>query len=218
MHDVSCGGQLRHARTLKVRRHLQHPAPAHVTDFMPAPTVWRVPRRPLCSCSGGASRKQRRTAMRVGRMVVSCSDPVTPGSGFGLGLDVNVSCVLVPSVAAPFIRCAVLFRRTAASSVRRVHPLADIVRDSVDGCVRDGVVPCGGTRSEVVAHRAGATRAIEARRPLSTGLPVQGRRVDQESSVSAAQGGVRFGVYTGPMQTQKITAHAGSALAGAVGR
>lgn len=103
----------------------------------------------------------------------------------------------------------------AALAVRLVHPLADVVRNSVDGTVLGGGFPCDGTRSEVVARRAGATGAIGVRRPLSTGRLVQARQVDDKSSVSAAQGGVRFGVYTGPMQTQKIAAPTGSTLAGA---
>ncbi len=107
---------------------------------------------------------------------------------------------------------------SAASTAVLDHPLREFVDNSVDHAPQQDVVPRDGMDSKIVAHRAGAAEAIGARGPLSTGLPVQGRRVDQESSVSAAQGGVRFGVYTGPMQTQKITAHAGSALAGAVGR
>lgn len=106
----------------------------------------------------------------------------------------------------------------ATSAVRLVHPLADVVRNSVDGTVLGSGFPCDGTRSEVVARRAGATGASGVRRPLSTGRLVQARQVDDETSVSAAQGGVRFGVYTGPMQTQKIAARTSSALAGAVGR
>nr|WP_238842356.1 hypothetical protein [Streptomyces sp. FR1] len=105
----------------------------------------------------------------------------------------------------------------AASAAALIHLVRDVIDNSVDD-VFETAVPCGGTQFEVVARRAGAREAIRAERTLSTGLPVQSRRVDQESSVSAAQGGVRFGVYTGPMQTQKITACAGSALAGAVGR
>lgn len=66
----------------------------------------------------------------------------------------------------------------AASAVRLVHPLTNVVRNSVDGTVLGGGFPCGGTRG-----------AIDARRPLSTGFAVQGRRVDEDSSVSAAQRG-----------------------------
>lgn len=114
---------------------------------------------------------------------------------------------------------AALRDTVAVSAARLVHPLAEVVNNSVDGDVRESGFPCGGTRSEVVARRAGGLGAIGARWPLSTGLPMQGHRVDDESSVFPAQGGVRFGVYTGPMQMQKIAARTGSgAFAGVVGR
>ncbi|PJM98566.1 hypothetical protein CG740_34515 [Streptomyces sp. CB01201] len=103
-----------------------------------------------------------------------------------------------------------------ALSARPVCLCQEAFHSSVGGSVREGGFPCGGTRSEVVARRAGRHGAIVARRPLSTGLV--GRLVDDESSVSATQGGVRFGMYTCPMQTQKIMARTGSAPVGTVGR
>lgn len=106
----------------------------------------------------------------------------------------------------------------AAPADRLVHALADVVRSSVDGSVLGSGFPCGGTRSEIVARRAGAPGAIGARRPLSTGLPVQGRRMDQGSSVLPAEGGVRFGVYTGPMTQMPSASAVSAALVGAVGR
>lgn len=99
---------------------------------------------------------------------------------------------------------------------RLVRPLADVVDNSVDGGVRGGGVPCGGTGFKIVARRAGALGGIGAQRPLSTGRPVQGRRMDQET---APNGGVRFGVYTGPMTTQMATAFTVlTAPVGTVGR
>ncbi len=88
------------------------------------------------------------------------------------------------------------------------------VRDDFVGGVLEGAVSCGGTRSEVVARRAGAQGAIRAERTLSTGRLVQGRRMDHEARVLPAEGGARFGVYTGLMTTQMIS----TAPAGAVGR
>lgn len=95
----------------------------------------------------------------------------------------------------------------AASAAPLVHPLSEVIGDPVDGGVREGVVPCDGTGSKIVARRAGAPRAIRAHRALSTGRPVQGRQVDHETAVLAApDGGVRFGVYTGPMTMQMASA------------
>lgn len=75
--------------------------------------------------------------------------------------------------------------------------------NSVDRRVREDVGPCGGTGFKIVVHHAGARRGIGAGRHLSTGRPVQGRRVDKETrGLPAPDGGVRFGVYTGPMATQ----------------
>jgi hypothetical protein len=100
-----------------------------------------------------------------------------------------------------------------------MHPLSEIVDNSVDGDVLEGVVPCGGTAFKIVARRAGAPGVIGAERNLSTGCSVQGRRVDQETGVLLAEGGVRFGVYTGPMATQAMLGcSAVAALVGAVGR
>lgn len=66
--------------------------------------------------------------------------------------------------------------------------------------VLEGVVPCGGTRSEVVVRRAGARGVIRAERTLSTGRPVQA--AEMIASCSAVPGprfapeeGVRLGRY-----------------------
>lgn len=78
------------------------------------------------------------------------------------------------------------------------------VRNSSVGGVFEGVVPCGGTRSEVSARRAGALEAIRVSWPLSTERPVQAAEVITSrsavpSSRFAPQGGVRFGRYTTAM-------------------
>ncbi|MFF8910957.1 hypothetical protein [Streptomyces olivaceoviridis] len=101
-----------------------------------------------------------------------------------------------------------------------VHPLSEVIDNFIDGGVRAGVVPCGGTVSKIVARRAGAPGVLRAERPLSTGRSVQGRQVDDETPVLAApNGGVRFGVYTGPVTTQAASALVVStAPVGAVGR
>lgn len=57
----------------------------------------------------------------------------------------------------------------AAPAARLVHPLADVVHNSVDGIVLAGGFPCGGTRSEVPARQAGGSRGLAAARTLSTG-------------------------------------------------
>ena len=111
----------------------------------------------------------------------------------------------------------------ATSAARLVHPLPDFINNSVDGGVREGAVPCDGTGSKISARRAGAPGGIGVRRPLSTGVPLQGRLVDDESRVLPAPiGGVRFGVYTGPMNTQTMlegpALAVSAALVGAVGR
>jgi hypothetical protein len=94
-----------------------------------------------------------------------------------------------------------------------VCPLSELVGESVTE-VLEGVVPCGGTRSEVSARGAGARGAIRAEPTLSTGGLVQGRRMDHEAPVLPAEGGVRFGVYTSLMTTQVVV----RIPAGAVGR
>ncbi|GGV89909.1 hypothetical protein GCM10010228_77130 [Streptomyces massasporeus] len=110
----------------------------------------------------------------------------------------------------------------AASAVRLMHPLSEVVDNSVDGGVREVGVPCGGTGSKIVARGAGARGVIGAERNLSTGCSVQGRRVDQETRVLLAEGGVRFGVYTGPMAAQAMLGCSALAVSiapvGAVGR
>lgn len=86
-----------------------------------------------------------------------------------------------------------------AGSVRSVSTR---VRDNFVGGVLDGAVPCGGTGSKISARRAGVRGVIRAERALSTGRLGHCRRMDHEARVLPAQGGVRFGVYTGPMTTQ----------------
>lgn len=105
----------------------------------------------------------------------------------------------------------------AASAVRLVHPLAEVIDNSVDD-VLAGAVPCGGTGFKIVARRAGVLGSIGARRTLSTGLPVQGRPVSEESRVVRAQGGVRFGVYTGPMTKMTSVLAVSAVPVGMVGR
>jgi hypothetical protein len=107
----------------------------------------------------------------------------------------------------------------ATSAARLVHPLPEFVDNFVDGGVRESV-PCDGTRSKVSAHRAGATRAIGVERPLSTGRPVHRRQMDHGARVLPAEGGVRFGVCTGPMTqaTWGCSVVAVAAPVGAVGR
>lgn len=106
-----------------------------------------------------------------------------------------------------------------ASAAPLVHPLSEVVNNSVDNDVREGGVPCGGTGFKIVARRAGVPGGIGAERALSTGRLLQGRRMDHET---AANGGVRFGVYTGPMATQTALGSSASAVStapvGAVGR
>ncbi len=110
--------------------------------------------------------------------------------------------------------------RAEAVSAAALDHLFDDVLDNSGGGAREGAVPCGGTESKIVARGAGAAGAIGAPRPLPTGRPVQGRRVDDETRVlTAPNGGVRFGVYTGPMTTQTVSALTVSAApAGAVAR
>ena len=55
-----------------------------------------------------------------------------------------------------------------ASAATLLHPVRDVVGTSVDH-VREGTVPCGGTRSEVPARRAGGIGGFAAARNLSTG-------------------------------------------------
>lgn len=91
----------------------------------------------------------------------------------------------------------------AASAARLVHPLSDVIDNSVDD-VRATSFPSGGTGSKVSARRAGALGAIGVRRSLSTGRPVQAdavitSRAAVPSPRSAPQGGVRFSRYTTAM-------------------
>ncbi|MFE6270450.1 hypothetical protein ACFVQ9_16910 [Streptomyces goshikiensis] len=44
------------------------------------------------------------------------------------------------------------------------------VRPLVSGGVREGVVPCGGTGSKILARLAGAIEVLATARPLSTGV------------------------------------------------
>lgn len=57
----------------------------------------------------------------------------------------------------------------AASAASLVHPLSEVVDNSVEGGVREGVVPWGGTRSEFLARRAGGIEGLATSRALSTG-------------------------------------------------
>ncbi|MGW7111728.1 hypothetical protein [Streptomyces xanthophaeus] len=57
----------------------------------------------------------------------------------------------------------------AASAAPLMHPLSEAVGNSVDGDVREEVVPCGGTGSTIVARRAGGVRSLAASRALFTG-------------------------------------------------
>ncbi|SES31749.1 hypothetical protein SAMN04487983_104250 [Streptomyces sp. yr375] len=110
----------------------------------------------------------------------------------------------------------------AVSAAPLMHPLSEVIDNSVDDNVLKGVVPCGGTGSKIVARRAGARGVIGAEQNLSTGRSVQGRQVDKETQVLPAEGGVRFGVYTGPMATQATLGCSALAVStapvGAVGR
>ena len=56
----------------------------------------------------------------------------------------------------------------AAPAAPLEHPLSEVFDNSVDS-VRWGSVPCDGTRSEVVARRAGGIGVLAASRTLSTG-------------------------------------------------
>ncbi|GHB31084.1 hypothetical protein GCM10010346_63070 [Streptomyces chryseus] len=110
-------------------------------------------------------------------------------------------------------------RAVAASAAPLMHPMTEVINNCLGGGVREGSVPCGGTGSKILARRAGVPGGIRVERALSTGRLVQGRRVDHET---AANGGVRFGVYTGPMATQTVFGSSASAVftapVGAVGR
>ncbi|MFH9016111.1 hypothetical protein ACH4C6_32620 [Streptomyces sp. NPDC017943] len=106
-----------------------------------------------------------------------------------------------------------------APATQLFHPCPEFIGTAVDGGACEGAVPCGGTDSKIVARRAGVAGSIGARRTLSTGLPVQGRRMDEETGVLPVPVGVRFGVYTGPMTTLMASALVASiAPLGAVGR
>ncbi|MDX3186187.1 hypothetical protein PV334_33650 [Streptomyces sp. ME02-7008A-1] len=64
-------------------------------------------------------------------------------------------------------------------------------------------VPCSGMGFGNVARRAGETKGTKDRRFVSTGCPMQCRRVDDKTSIPAAPiGGARFGTYTGRLATQ----------------
>lgn len=97
----------------------------------------------------------------------------------------------------------------AAPAAPLVHPLSVVINNYIDGGVREVVVPCGGTSLKI---SAGAETLAATSQPLSTGRPLQGRRMDEETQVrTAPDGGARFGGYTGPKATQ--TALKCSALA-----
>lgn len=87
----------------------------------------------------------------------------------------------------------------AASVAPLVHPLSEVIDNPADGGVREGVIPCGGTGSKIVARPTGAPGVI-----------------------SAAARGVRIGVYTGPIATQATlecsTLAVSTAPVGTVGR
>lgn len=95
----------------------------------------------------------------------------------------------------------------AASAAPLVHPLTEIINNRVDDSAREGVVPPDGTRTKIPARLAGAPTAIGAERPLFPGVPVQGRRMDDETRVLPAEDwGSRFGVYRRPMTAQTTPA------------
>lgn len=192
MHDVSCDGQLRHARTPQNRQIFQRRALGHVTDFTPYPVDRRAPRHvpSAGSFASGAGVGRGRTAVRP-------SGPVTPGAVLGLGLGVNFSYVLAPSASAPSVRSAVRFRCTASSAARYRRLLARVIGCSVDDG-SEGAFPYGGTVSKIRSHPAGAPAVIRGRRALSTGRLVHRQRMDLEVRV--------------------LPARTGSALARAVGR
>ncbi len=222
MHDVSCGGQLRHARTPQDRQIFQRAALDHVIDFTLHPVSRRASRhvRFAGSSAGGAGVGRGRTAVRVGRMTICPSGPVTPGAVLGLGLGVNFSYVLVPSSSAPSASSAssaVRFRCTASSDARYLRLLARVNGCSVDNS-SGGAFPYGGTVSKIRSHPMGAPAVIRGQRALSTGRPVHRQRMDLEVRVLPAQTGVRRGVHSSPRQMQRIAARTGSALAVAVGR
>lgn len=102
----------------------------------------------------------------------------------------------------------------AASTAPLMYPLSDPLNDSA----REDGVPCNRTGFRILFQPTGAPEAIRGQRALSTGRSVQGQEMDHEARVLPAGGGVRFGVYTGPM-TKMISVLAVSADAvGAVGR
>jgi hypothetical protein len=105
-----------------------------------------------------------------------------------------------------------------ATAAALMHPVRDVLDNSVNGVLEEAV-PCGRTGSKIVARPAGAMGVIGARRPLSTGRPVQGRQVDDATRVPIAPtGGVRFGVYTGPMRKMTSVLAVSAAVVGMVGR
>lgn len=141
-------------------------------------------------------------AARVGESGAYGANP-RPGHGAAMPLYLSSSCPV------------------SASAAPLVHPLSEFVDNSVDEGPQQGVIPSGGTGIKIVAHRAGVPRVIRAERALSTGRPVQGRRMDEKARVLSAEGGVRFGVYTGPMTQAMLRCSAfavSAAPVGAVGR
>jgi len=103
---------------------------------------------------------------------------------------------------------------TAAPANPLTRPLTEVFDNSAGLAV-----PSDGTGSKILAHRTGAPGVIRAQRALSTGRPVQGQRMDDETRFLAAPcGGVRFGVYTDPMTMQTASALVVSSALGAEGR
>ncbi|MGW6410459.1 hypothetical protein ACWF95_25165 [Streptomyces vinaceus] len=58
----------------------------------------------------------------------------------------------------------------AASAAPLVYPFSEVVDNSVDGGLREGVVPRGGTGSKILARLAGAIGVLATALPLSTGV------------------------------------------------
>ncbi|MFE9637252.1 hypothetical protein [Streptomyces sp. NPDC006463] len=74
----------------------------------------------------------------------------------------------------------------AASAAPLAPPRAEVIDISVNGGVLKGVVPWGGTRTEVSARRAGGNRALSTSRTLSTGVL---RKAAEMISISYLQAG-----------------------------
>lgn len=162
--------------------------------------------------------EHRRSCQVDHGQVSTPSGVITAGCGVPSGgivtyiTPLDCHTVAARPVARPASRTA-----ETGSAAALVHPVWDFIDNSVGG-VLEGAVPCGGTRSEVVARRAGGLGSIGARRTLSTGRLVQAQRVDEESRVLPAQGGVRFDVYTGPMKMMTSVLAVSAAVVTAVGR